>query len=177
MKYKLLILIIFSVFETMAEPLTDKNLHSELKKILKNKQYSLELINGFDTNAIKGKYFRLKTNTKEAGISYIYLGRVNTMRSLHQQANGNSSEYFDYFILYDDLLAIQKVKVFNYQSSHGEMISSPGWLKNFQGYTPKKSLEIGKQIDAISGATISVNKITFDIKQKSNLLFQLLDRK
>lgn len=174
MKYKLLILITLSVFELMAEPLTDKNLHSELRKVLKNKQYSLELVNGFDTNAIKGKYYHLKTNAADAGISYIYLGRVNTMRSQHQQTSENSSEYFDYFILYDHQLAIQKVKIFNYQASHGEMISSPGWLKNFQGYTPKKSLEIGKQVDAISGATISVNKLTFDIKQKSNLLFQLI---
>lgn len=174
MKIGFIILFTFCVWIVIAEPLTDKNLHGELKKMLKNKQYVLELVDGYDSNAIKGKYYHLKTNAEDAGISYIYLGRVNTMRSQHQQTNGNSSEYFDYFILYDKQLAIQKVKIFNYQASHGEMISSPGWLKSFQGYTPKKSLEIGKQVDAISGATISVNKLTFDIKQKSNLLYQLV---
>jgi Na+-translocating ferredoxin:NAD+ oxidoreductase RnfG subunit len=85
-------------------------------------------------------------------------------------------DFFDYFILYDENLVINKVQILQYQSSHGEMISSPGWLKQFKGYSKSKSLEVGKQVDAISGATISVNNLTWDIKQKTLLLSEIADK-
>ncbi len=42
-----------------------------------------------------------------------------------------------------------------------------GWLKQFTGYDGSDTLEVGKNVDAISGATISVYGITLDVQMKT----------
>ena len=85
-----------------------------------------------------------------------------------------AGKYFDYYIVYDPQLLVTNVKVLRYLASHGQMISAPSWLKQFRGYKPGQPLEVGMQVDAISGATISVNSITFDIRKNSSILKQLV---
>jgi len=62
------------------------------------------------------------------------------------------------------------VKVFNYQATHGHEITAKGWLKQFIGYTAKGNLNVGKTVDSISGATISVNGITSNIRMVTAVL-------
>ncbi|WP_234408600.1 FMN-binding protein [Marinilabilia salmonicolor] len=81
-----------------------------------------------------------------------------------------NSEYFDYFILFDAEKSVQVVKVFNYQATHGYEITSRGWLKQFAGHDGSESLQVNKNIDAISGATISVQAITEDVQRQTSLL-------
>lgn len=77
-------------------------------------------------------------------------------------SDGNAYEYFDYVILLDVDLTILKVSVVDYPGDYGYEITSKGWLKQFNGYKGRQ-LKYGKDIDAISGATISANSITSDI--------------
>lgn len=127
---------------------------------------------------IMGKYFEIETENKNH-FKYIYVGRVNTCRAggcsisnnLSQEGN---SEYFDYFILFDKSLTVQQVKIFNYQASHGHEITANGWLKQFVGFNGNKELAVEKDIDSVSGATISVNTITSDILHKTELLKNIL---
>lgn len=107
---------------------------------------------------------------------FVYIGRVNACReggcldpSIAEVA-GEAYEYFDYFILYDSAYTVQEVKVYNYQATHGQEITSKNWLKQFRQYDGSKKLVTGKNIDGISGATISVEAIVYDIEQKTNLL-------
>lgn len=105
---------------------------------------------------------------------YAYLGRVNSCRaggcSNGQTVADGAAEYFDYFILYDGTGKILQVRVFNYQASHGHGINSRGWLRQFVGYKGDKKLEPGKNVDAVSGATISVKAIAEDIESKTVML-------
>lgn len=125
---------------------------------------------------INGKYFEIENGER---IKYIYVGRVNTCRaggctiSDNLSKEGNS-EYFDYFILFDKNVSVHQVKVFNYQATHGHEITAKGWLKQFVGLNGNKKLTVGKEIDSVSGATISVNAVTSDIMHKTELLKKML---
>lgn len=142
----------------------EKPLHAELKRQLLKAEYSMKPMES--KHASNGVFYELVT--KQSNIRYIYTGRVETARS----GNGSkaATDYLDYFILFDVNKTVQKVKIVRFQSDHGQGVTSAGWLKQFTGFNPTKSLEIGKEIDAISGATQTVNKLTFDIKSKTLLL-------
>lgn len=122
-----------------------------------------------------GKYFHVKSNNPQDVRYYLYIGRVNSCRgggcSIPSEEMFNvDSEYFDYFILYNADLSIQSVRVFNYQATHGQEIMIKGWLKQFEGYRGEKKLEVGNDIDAISGATVSVYSITDDVLERTRNL-------
>ena len=124
--------------------------------------------------AVKGdKFYSIESPSGKKG--YLHLGRVKTCRTGGCSLPGNSTEdfdgeYFDYFILYNSGFIVETVKVYNYQASYGHEISARGWLKQFEGFSGKSDLEVGKNIDAISGATVSVYAITEDVKWKTKLL-------
>ncbi len=81
-----------------------------------------------------------------------------------------SHEYFDYFALMSTQYSILEIKVYNYAATHGQEICSKAWLKQFKGYDGSKQLRYGKDIDAISGATISGRAITEDIGNAVGML-------
>lgn len=85
-------------------------------------------------------------------------------------AENYETEYFDYFILFDSECAIKLTRIYNYAATHGHEVAAKGWLKQFAGYNGTDTLEVGKNIDAISGATISVYSITEDVQLKTILL-------
>ena len=116
--------------------------------------------------------------SESAGNNFVYVGRVFTC-----PAGGcddgvdykNTNEYFDYLIVFSKGAIVLKVSVFNYQATHGQEICSRGWLKQFIGITPGTSMKVGKNIDAISGATRSTHSIVEDIKKKSKVLGELIN--
>jgi Na+-translocating ferredoxin:NAD+ oxidoreductase RnfG subunit len=125
------------------------------------------------TQEVNGKFFRVISNEKL--IYTAYIGRVNSCRTggcsfPKADHKGSEYEFFDYFILFDHNGKVVSVRVFNYQATHGQEITIKGWLKQFSGYDGTKNLRVGKEIDAISGATISVYGIVEDIRRKTMLL-------
>lgn len=162
-------LSVFSIPSSQA----DKAINSELKKYFADNKYTLSELAVPANYSVAGKFYEVKSPI-EGKIKYVYAGRVNTMRGGNRQVTG--AEFFDYIILYNAAQVVQKVKVYNLQTSHGEGVSSSGWLKQFVGFCSQKQLTVGKDIDAISGATISVNKITFDIQSKTGILAQIVKK-
>lgn len=139
---------------------------SELKEAKVRDERSL-------VNTIQGKFF--VPSLADSPISYIYVGRVNSCRaggcsSPAGTLAGATSEYFDYFILFNRHKAVQQVRVFNYRATHGHEITARGWLRQFVGYNGSSKLQVNKNVDAIAGATISVHAITADIESKTDLL-------
>lgn len=65
---------------------------------------------------------------------------------------------FEFVVLFDHLLNIVQVKVLVYREDYGFEIKSKRWLKQFT------SLEVSK-VQAISGATISVNSLKYAVDQ------------
>ena len=83
-------------------------------------------------------------------------------------------EYFDYYIIFDSSIKVEKVRVYNYQATHGHEVGGTGWLKQFIGYEGETKLELGKNIDSISGATISANAITYNVQESHRYLDLLM---
>jgi len=101
-------------------------------------------------------------------LGWAYTRRVYSCRNggcdqLSLTDESSSREYFEYFAIIDNQHRITDIKVYNYAATHGEEICSKAWLKQFKGYKGAKPLRYGKDIDAISGATISGKAITEDI--------------
>lgn len=139
-------------------------LDRELEKMYDIEELELKAIH---SNDINGKFFLLTSKNKNFPVKYIYIGRVST---------NNEYEYFDYFTLYDSTCKVQKVKVYKYQSSHGYQITADRWLQQFIGFGGSDTLKVGENIDAISGATISANAITIDIRDKTVLLKKMVQK-
>ena len=125
----------------------------------------------------KGKIFSAIDN--ESKIGFAYVGRIYSCRSggcgmddapVELISIDEDFEYFDYFILFDKTLSVKKIRVYNYQATHGHEVSGKGWLKQFIGYQGEEKLEYGKNIDSISGATISANAITYNVQESCRYL-------
>jgi len=159
----------------------DRTLKKEIQKIGGVDAPELKEISFPEVNSTQGKFFILADLNKLK--KYIYVGRVNSCRAggcsnpAQPSIGIETSEYFDYLVVFDDHLSVQLVKVYNYQATHGQEVTNKGWLKQFQGYDGSRSLTVGKSIDAISGATVSVLAITNDIKEKTQLLKKIADTK
>ena len=75
----------------------------------------------------------------------------------------NAFEPIKYAITLDKDLSVKNVKILEFKSEYGIEIKSKSWLKQFNGYEGKQ-LTYGKNIDAITGATISANELTEDFE-------------
>ncbi len=116
--------------------------------------------------------------SKNETIGFVYTGRVfscskNGCTVGQSSMNGENAEFFDYFILFDKTKSVTSVVVYNYEATHGQEITAKGWLNQFAGFNGSRNLVVGKNIDSISGASISVNAITDDIARKTALLKNL----
>jgi len=83
------------------------------------------------------------------------------------------NDYFDYMVIFDTQLLIEKVVVLVYRSTYGGEIMSRSWLKQFIGKTKSESMEMNKDIDGISGATLSAPSITQGVKDLSLLITEI----
>ena len=70
---------------------------------------------------------------------------------------------FDYMVLLNSELEIININILIYREEHGNEISSKRWLKQFFGLGTKDEAILQKNIDGISGATISVRSMTTEI--------------
>ena len=70
---------------------------------------------------------------------------------------------FDYYILFDNEAEILKVEILHYRENYGAEICGKRWLKQFAGIDTKNSQAYHNSVDAISGATISVNSLKYDL--------------
>jgi hypothetical protein len=179
----IIILLLLSGYSgIMNEPGIDYSprlLHKELTTIFRSGDYSTTEFAGEDVSKgnslTSGKFFSIRNAEGEHIIAYI--GRVNSCRAggcsnLSLASTNGESEYFDYFILFDSEKRVMLVRVFNYAATHGQEVSVKRWLDQFAGHDGAEPLRVGKEIDAISGATISVYALVADVQEKTLLLNQ-----
>lgn len=158
-----------------------KPLKKDISKIWETEQVELHTISVPDSlyNDMlldKGRIYGLSSGIDYLGFAYV--GRIYSCRSGGCGMDDNVSmvsidddfEYFDYYILFDEALEVEKVRVYNYQATHGHEVGGKGWLKQFIGYKGNSKLEYGKNIDSISGATISANAITYNVMESHRYL-------
>ncbi len=82
-------------------------------------------------------------------------GKMNGYVCVEQASSKHDK--FEFVVIYDDQLNILQVKVLLYREDYGYEIKSKRWLKQFS------TCEVRK-VQAISGATISVNSLKNAVK-------------
>ena len=94
---------------------------------------------------------------------------------LSTQAKGRF-DLFDYSVIYSDELEVLSMMILVYRSTHGAGVCSKHWLKQFKGYSGGK-LTLGKEIDTISGATLSAASLVRDAERCYQLMAALKNMK
>jgi Na+-translocating ferredoxin:NAD+ oxidoreductase RnfG subunit len=125
--------------------------------------------------AEQGKFFKSHASKDVSQIKYIYVGRVSTCRaggcsSPGMGSSAGNSEFFDYFVVFDAQKEIERVRIYNYQATHGYEVAARGWLRQFNGYDGSADLKLNRNIDGITGATISAESIKRDVERISGIL-------
>ena len=179
MRIPIIIIAIILHLAGFAQQGVDFN-HKKVAKFIK-KTYDIETYNLQETYAnhdqvFMGKYFLVNSQTDSQSI--VYIGRVNSCRaegcSIDNISPIKSYEYFDYIIAFDKDRKIKKIKIYNYQATHGQEITAKSWLKQFVYKEDVDHFAVNKNIDAISGATISVFAITNDVNMVRDYLILTL---
>lgn len=98
-------------------------------------------------------------------IGYVYISQTS-----------GRTETFDYAVVFGTDLVTTKVKILEYRPPYGGAVASRFWLKQFTGKAIGYVFEYRRNVDAMSGATISATSIVQDInlvKRNVALLHQL----
>lgn len=92
-------------------------------------------------------------------VGYFYVSRAD-----------GRAETFDYVAVFDANLTTLQVKVIDYRPTAGSSVASRFWLKQLAGKKLDYTFEYGRNVDALSGATISAMSLVEDInKVKRNI--------
>jgi len=151
-----------------------KALQKELSKKWNLSIDALDEINMLSNELVKeGKFYKLNKDSILNG--FVFVGRIYSCRAGGCEGKSAAKsfegyEYFDAYIIFDKNKTVKSVKVYNYQATHGHEITSKGWLKQFIDFSGENRLEVGKDIDSISGATISVQAITDEVNYLTEML-------
>ena len=178
---KLTLLIVTSISLLLGEPIAkpeSKEIQREIRKQWNVADFQAIKMNLSEmdkslTNQNFGAFYKLSTSNVSQPKGYFYIGRVFTCRQGSCSNNVSKSEFFDYIVFYNTNKSIERVKMISYKASRGHQMTSSGWLRQFKGYDGSRALTIGKDIDAISGATVSVSAINEDVMRVTRQLLRI----
>ena len=144
----------FTSFQWEKDTKSKIKIHKSISNIFDSGTYTLENFNNNDFNIIK---------EEDKIIGYLLVTQ-----------SFSKTNTFDYYVLYNTQAEILKVEVLSYRESHGFEICNKRWLKQFIGINIASEFEYNNKVDAISGATISVNSIKSSIYQNTQYLKKLI---
>jgi hypothetical protein len=151
----------------------DKLINNEIKSVFQlesfqkeNIEISEELKKALSKDFIVSNFKKIKKGDTNLGFYYVgkAFGKV---------------DYFDFIIIFDNELIVEKIKILIYREDHGGEIRSKRWLKQFIGKTTNTELIYPSNVVGISGATLSVKSMTnavnnvlksIGILQKNNII-------
>ena len=119
-----------------------ETVYSSIAKVFKSQNCNI--------TAIDGAFYTITKHDSIVG----YLAVTEALSKFHT---------FDYYVLFDNKTEILKVEILHYRENWGAEICSKRWLKQFIGIDTENSQAYNNGIDGISGATISVNSLKYDL--------------
>lgn len=94
----------------------------------------------------------------------IFEGDKKISTAILDNVNGKSLP-ITFLVIIDNEGKVITSEIIKYRESYGGQVTEENWLKQFKGKDENSSFQIGKEINSISGATISVNSVTRGIKK------------
>lgn len=171
------IALLFLSLNDGTEPRLNKKMDRLIKKMWKEKKVERTpfLV---PPNLKPGEFteiFSLTVNKELIGymiLNKAYSCKVGGCSAWSPVEDQSNYEPFYYVVIINPDLSIKKIKIIEYYSEYGYEITSKRWLAQFMGKTGC-NLEYQKQIDGISGATISVKSMIYDINNTCKMMKQL----
>ncbi len=95
-------------------------------------------------------------HAREQGISFLAInGPSGTVGYIAKQRVTTRSGSFTVQVVMDSYFQVKDAKALAYSGQRGEEVCYPSFSQQFEGKTPDAPIRVGKDIDAVSGATIS----------------------
>lgn len=127
-------------------------------------------------------YFEI--HAKDSILGYLCLRETNACRiggceiettSISKEYFSSQDEYerFTYYFITDNELVVRKSGIHHYPGDYGFEIASKWWQNQFIGYKGE-DWHYGKEIDGITGATISGYAMCYDLQFAYSILNQLI---
>lgn len=132
----------------------EKKVRKSIEKTFKTTNYQLNIVDiltNTSTKIINSKNF-YSINSSDKILGYALIDKA-----------ASKAYDFDYLVLLNPKLEIININILIYREEHGNEISSKRWLKQFFGLGTNDEAILQKNIDGISGATISVRSMTTEI--------------
>lgn len=132
----------------------EKKVNKEITTHFGTEEFSTEVIkiSDADNSTVKSEFGKdnlLKIVSADGLLGYAYIGNAPSKTAT-----------FDYLVIFDENFSIVRSKVLIYREDYGGEIGSKRWLKQFVGKSMDDQISFPGDIDAISGATISVRSMT-----------------
>lgn len=160
----LVLIIVFMQFSLGVPKSIQKKIDKEVLAVFDLKSFSKKSLL-FDNK----EYNNLLVPFKENNFFEIYNDESRVGFYYFGSALGKTNE-FDFVVIFDQELIIKKIKVLAYREDYGMEIGSKRWLNQFADLKKGDRVVYQKDIQAISGATISARSMT---KAINNLLQSL----
>jgi len=113
--------------------------------------------------------------------NYVYIWKICTQDSLKGYAvldnTYGKSLPITFLVIFSPGGKIIRVDVIRYREPYGGAIASRNWLNQFIGKISNDYFRVNKEIDSISGATISVNSVTRGVQKLSLLIENIISNK
>ncbi|MFY0643417.1 MAG: FMN-binding protein [Bacteroidia bacterium] len=171
-KISLIILLIglsaFGWYQLDIQPMHLKQMEKKVNKYFKAFSPSLESQDKWML-ANEGIGYRIPVLSKEdSTLGYLHYRKAaacnfgGCVDTTCDKGSIGFKEYIYYYAILDLDSNIQKLGILEYESNYGYEISSQAWLKQFYQQQPG-GFKLGKNVDGISGATVSVNAMIADL--------------
>jgi len=132
----------------------EKKVNKEITTYFGTEEFSTTVVavSSTDNKLVKSEFGKdnlLSISSADGLLGYAYIGNAPSKTAT-----------FDYLVIFDEDFKIVKSKVLIYREEYGGEIGSKRWLKQFIGKSFTDEVNFPENIDAISGATISVRSMT-----------------
>jgi hypothetical protein len=183
-KLKLFILTIFFtsvahhwVADVSLPKTVEKRFNRSIQKLFKGEDFSKKAIKISDSLLHKSSsYFYELENSTKTKKYLVSITIANGCKIGGCDINAKNSEEYEVFYLYTlynfsgELL---EAKILDYQSDYGYEVTSKWWLKQFVKHQDE-TYKYSKNIDAISGATTSVNSTIKEMNLNKEIVNDVL---
>ncbi|MBL4707245.1 MAG: FMN-binding protein [Flavobacteriales bacterium] len=173
-QYLLLLLLFTGSINTTAQnsdwsPVLKGKIEKALISVYESDELDFELVN-IDSSSdeatpskLEGHFFKVFISNAFKG--YAYVAQAPSMKNV-----------FDYLVIFNADLSIEKAKVLIYREQHGRQIGAARWLNQFKGMNTSNRPILGAEVDGISGATISARGMTIAINELLSSLSMLKEK-